>query len=104
MNVDGTMTDGSVTLLSQPTAVRSKSRRLMHTMGRVLPWPTPQVCAPVASRAARVSPSPHPQDEYGIYPYETAGENDGVRKRSFEGRALQIRLSLVSVMIFHIFR
>jgi 3-deoxy-D-manno-octulosonate 8-phosphate phosphatase (KDO 8-P phosphatase) len=40
MDVDGTMTGGSVTLLSHTTAAHSKSRRLMHTMGRVLPWPT----------------------------------------------------------------
>jgi hypothetical protein len=76
MDVDGTMTDGGVTLLSQTEDVALETKPSTRTTDRVSHRPTslashglhhwtPKLCSPSACTG----------DEYGIHLYETAVEN-----------------------------
>jgi hypothetical protein len=76
MDVDGTMTDGGVTLLSQTEDVALETKPSTRTTDRVSHRPTslashglyhwtPKLCSPSACKG----------DEYGIHLYETAVEN-----------------------------
>ena len=80
MDVDGTMTDGSVTLLSQPdgAALEIKTFDAHDGQGISLAHTAGLRTGCITGRQSAAAPAPRPGDEDGICLHEAADKNVGV--------------------------
>jgi 3-deoxy-D-manno-octulosonate 8-phosphate phosphatase (KDO 8-P phosphatase) len=80
MDVDGTMTDGGVTLLSQPdgTALEIKTFDAHDGQGLTLAHTAGLRTGCITGRESAGSLAPRPGNEDGIYLHEAAIENAGL--------------------------